>query len=400
MKFQDLFIFSSYSIIAQRMRSFLTSLGIAIGVICVIFLTGVGEGMQSYIISQFSQFGTNIIGISPGKTETMGMPMGAIGGTTRPLTFEDAEALERLPIVDVAVPVSGGSAEIEYKDKKRRSMVVGTGADYDVIVKATDMLGEYLPHDNPKSPRSLAVLGPKMRDELFYDTNALGQIVRVNSERFRVIGVLPPKGDFLGMDLDDAIYIPIGKFQTMFNKNTFQEIDVVYYENVQPEEAVASIKRLMIDRHGVEDVTITTQEQMMETLGDIMKWLKFTVAAFGGISLLVGGVGIFTIMTVAVNERTSEIGVLRAIGASRKRIRDVFLLEAMFLAILGAMLGLLIGFAAVNITLVLYPDLPIAIAWDYILYAVLISLAIGLLAGFLPARAAARLDPVEALRTD
>ena len=202
------------------------------------------------------------------------------------------------------------------------------------------------------------------------------------------------------MDLDDAIYIPIGKFQTMFNKNTFQEIDVVYYENVQPEEAVASIKRLMIDRHGVEDVTITTQEQMMETLGDIMKWLKFTVAAFGGISLLVGGVGIFTIMTVAVNERTSEIGVLRAIGASRKRIRDVFLLEAMFLAILGAMLGLLIGFAAVNITLVLYPDLPIAIAWDYILYAVLISLAIGLLAGFLPARAAARLDPVEALRTD
>ena len=400
MKFQDLFIFSSYSIIAQRMRSFLTSLGIAIGVICVIFLTGVGEGMQSYIISQFSQFGTNIIGISPGKTETMGMPMGAIGGTTRPLTFEDAEALERLPIVDVAVPVSGGSAEIEYKDKKRRSMVVGTGADYDVIVKATDMLGEYLPQDNPKSPRSLAVLGPKMRDELFYDTNPLGQIVRVNSERFRVIGVLPPKGDFLGMDLDDAIYIPIGKFQTMFNKNTFQEIDVVYYENVQPEEAVASIKRLMIDRHGVEDVTITTQEQMMETLGDIMKWLKFTVAAFGGISLLVGGVGIFTIMTVAVNERTSEIGVLRAIGASRKRIRDVFLLEAMFLAILGAMLGLLIGFAAVNITLVLYPDLPIAIAWDYILYAVLISLAIGLLAGFLPARAAARLDPVEALRTD
>jgi putative ABC transport system permease protein len=382
------------------MRSFLTSLGIAIGVICVIFLTGVGEGMQSYIISQFSQFGTNIIGISPGKTETMGMPMGAIGGTTRPLTFEDAEALERLPIVDVAVPVSGGSAEIEYKDRKRRSMVIGTGADYDVIVKATDMLGEYLPHDNPKSPRSLAVLGPKMRDELFYDTNALGQIVRVNSERFRVIGVLPPKGDFLGMDLDDAIYIPIGKFQTMFNKNTFQEIDVVYYENVQPEEAVASIKRLMIDRHGVEDVTITTQEQMMETLGDIMKWLKFTVAAFGGISLLVGGVGIFTIMTVAVNERTSEIGVLRAIGASRKRIRDVFLLEAMFLAILGAMLGLLIGFAAVNITLVLYPDLPIAIAWDYILYAVLISLAIGLLAGFLPARAAARLDPVEALRTD
>ena len=192
----------------------------------------------------------------------------------------------------------------------------------------------------------------------------------------------------------------MAKFQTMFNKNTFQEIDVVHYENIQTEEAVASIKRLMIDRHGVEDITITTQEQMLETLGDIMKWLKFTVAAFGGISLLVGGVGIFTIMTVAVNERTSEIGVLRAVGASRKKIQDVFLLESIFLAILGAALGLLIGFAAVNAALIFYPDLPIAIAWDYIVYAVVISLAIGLLAGFLPARAAAQLDPVEALRTE
>ena len=399
MKFKDLFLFSSFSIISQKMRSFLTSLGIAIGVICVIFLTGLGQGLQSYIVSQFTQFGSNIIGISPGKTETMGMPLGVFG-TVKPLTFEDAKALERLPVIEFAVPVSAGNGEIEYGEKMRRSMVVGTGADYDVIVDATDMLGEYLPHDNPKSPRSLAVLGPEMRDELFGDVNPLGELVRVNSERFRVIGVLPPKGDFLGFNLDDAIYIPMAKFQTMFNKNTFQEIDVVHYENIQTEEAVASIKRLMIDRHGVEDITITTQEQMLETLGDIMKWLKFTVAAFGGISLLVGGVGIFTIMTVAVNERTSEIGVLRAVGASQKKIRDVFLLESIFLAILGAILGLTIGFASVNLALLFYPDMPIAIAWDYIVYAVVISLAIGLLAGFLPARAAAQLDPVEALRTD
>ena len=399
MKFQDLFIFSSYSVVSQKMRSFLTSLGIAIGVVCVIFLTGLGQGLQTFIISQFTQFGSNIISISPGKTETMGMPLG-IFGTVKPLTFEDAEALERLPVIDVAVPVSGGSGEIEYGERMRRSMVVGTGADYDVIVDAKDMLGEFLPHDNPKSPRSLAVLGPKMRDELFGDANPLGELVRVNSERFRVIGVLPPKGDFLGIDLDDAIYIPMAKFQSMFNVNNFQEIDVVHYERYATEEAVASIKRLIIDRHGSEDVTIHTQANMLETLEDIMKWLKFTVAAFGGISLLVGGVGIFTIMTVAVNERTSDIGVLRAVGASRKKIRDVFLLESIFLAILGALLGLSIGFAAVYVALIFYPDMPIAIAWDYIVYAVFISLAIGLIAGFLPARAAAQLDPVEALRTD
>ena len=399
MKFKDLFLFSSFSIISQKMRSFLTSLGIAIGVICVIFLTGLGQGLQSYIVSQFTQFGSNIIGISPGKTETMGMPLG-IFGTVKPLTFEDAKALERLPVIEFAVPVSAGNGEIEYGEKMRRSMVVGTGADYDVIVDATDMLGEYLPHDNPKSPRSLAVLGPEMRDELFGDVNPLGELVRVNSERFRVIGVLPPKGDFLGFNLDDAIYIPMAKFQSMFNLNNFQELDVVHYERYETEEAVASIKRLIIDRHGSEDVTITTQANMLETLNDIMQWLKFTVAAFGGISLLVGGVGIFTIMTVAVNERTSEIGVLRAVGASQKKIRDVFLLESIFLAILGAVLGLSIGFAAIYVALLFYPDMPIAIAWDYIVYAVLISLSIGLLAGFLPARAAAQLDPVEALRTD
>ena len=399
MKFKDLFLFSTFSIISQKMRSFLTSLGIAIGVICVIFLTGLGQGLQTYIVSQFTQFGSNIISVAPGKTETMGMPLG-IFGTVKPLTFEDAKALERLPVIEFAVPVSAGNGEIEYGEKMRRSMVVGTGADYDVIVDATDMLGEYLPHDNPKSPRSLAVLGPEMRDELFGDVNPLGELVRVNSERFRVIGVLPPKGDFLGFNLDDAIYIPMAKFQSMFNLNNFQELDVVHYERYETEEAVASIKRLIIDRHGSEDVTITTQANMLETLNDIMQWLKFTVAAFGGISLLVGGVGIFTIMTVAVNERTSEIGVLRAVGASQKKIRDVFLLESIFLAILGAVLGLSIGFAAIYVALLFYPDMPIAIAWDYIVYAVLISLSIGLLAGFLPARAAAQLDPVEALRTD
>ena len=370
MKFKDLFLFSTFSIISQKMRSFLTSLGIAIGVICVIFLTGLGQGLQTYIVSQFTQFGSNIISVAPGKTETMGMPLG-IFGTVKPLTFEDAKALERLPVIEFAVPVSAGNGEIEYGEKMRRSMVVGTGADYDVIVDATDMLGEYLPHDNPKSPRSLAVLGPEMRDELFGDVNPLGELVRVNSERFRVIGVLPPKGDFLGFNLDDAIYIPMAKFQSMFNLNNFQEIDVVHYERYETEEAVASIKRLIIDRHGSEDVTITTQANMLETLNDIMQWLKFTVAAFGGISLLVGGVGIFTIMTVAVNERTSEIGVLRAVGASQKKIRDVFLLESIFLAILGALLGLSIGFSAIYVALIFYPDMPIAIAWDYIVYCCL-----------------------------
>ena len=215
-----------------------------------------------------------------------------------------------------------------------------------------------------------------------------------------MIGILPSKGDFLGMNLDDAVYIPIAKFSNMFNRVGFQEIDVIHKDNVTSDEAVASIKRLMISRHGGDDTTIHTQADMLESLGEIMKWLKFTVAAFGGISLIVGGVGIFTIMTVAVNERTSEIGVLRAIGASRRRIRDVFLLESIYLAILGAAMGLVFGFSAIQLSLVVYPDMPIAIAWEYIAYAIIISLFIGLTAGYLPAKSAAQMDPIEALRTD
>ena len=279
-------------------------------------------------------------------------------------------------------------------------MVIGTGADYDIIVGADNMMGKYLPHDNPKTPRAFAVLGPDMRDELFGSKDPLGMSIRVNSERFRVIGVLPEKGDFLGMNLDDAVYIPIAKFNNMFNRVGFQEIDVIHTDNVTSDEAVASIKRLLISRHGGDDTTINTQADMLESLGEIMKWLKFTVAAFGGISLIVGGVGIFTIMTVAVNERTSEIGVLRAIGASRRRIRDVFLLESIYLAILGAAMGLAIGFLAIELSLAIYPDMPIAIAWEYILYAVVISLFIGLIAGYLPAKSAAQMDPIEALRAD
>jgi putative ABC transport system permease protein len=399
MKIKDIFLFSSFSIVSQKMRSFLTALGIAVGVVCVIFLTSMGQGLQDFIVGQFTQFGSNVIAVQPGKTQTMGGPAG-IHGTIKPLSFDDAEAIERLPLIKYAVPVSGANGEIESDTRLRRSLIVGTGADYDQIVGADSMLCQYLPKDNPKTPRSYAVLGPKMRDELFGNENPLGKTIRVNSQRFRVIGVLPPKGDFLGFDLDDAVYLPIAKFNTMFNKNGFQEIDVVHEENATTEEVVASVKRLMISRHGGEDVTITTQADMIETLGEIMDWLKFTVAAFGGISLLVGGVGIFTIMTVAVNERKSEIGIMRAIGASQSRIRDVFLLESIFLSIFGAILGLMTGFMVINLALFVYPDLPIAVAWEYIIFSVFISLFIGLVAGFLPARSASELDPIEALRSD
>ena len=163
MKIKDIFLFSSFSIVSQKLRSFLTALGIGVGVLCVIFLTSMGQGLQDFIVGQFTQFGSNIIAVQPGKTQTLGAPMG-IHGTMKPLSFGDTEAIEKLPLVEYAVPVSGANGEIESDTRLRRSLVVGTGADYDKIVGADTMLGQYLPKDNAKTPRSFVVLGPKMRD--------------------------------------------------------------------------------------------------------------------------------------------------------------------------------------------------------------------------------------------
>ncbi len=387
------------SINSHRLRSGLTALGIAIGIAAVVLLTSLGAGLREFVLAEFSQFGTRIIAINPGRTMTHGTPVGLFG-SSRPITIEDALALETVPGVESVMTYSGGNAEVEGPDRSRRTMVHGVGSAMPEVFKMAVQSGSFLPPEDPRTARSFAVLGSKLRRELFPDGSALGARVRVGGERYRVIGVLEPKGEMLGLDLDDGIFIPTARAQALFNRDGLMEIDIIYGEKTAVVEVVKNVKRAMIARHGQEDFTLTTQEQMIDVMGNILNVLTFAVGALGGISLLVGAVGVLTIMTIAVGERASEIGLFRALGASQGQILALFLAEATVLASVGGVAGLALGSGGAALLHALVPAVPVDTPWSYAVLALVVAGGVGILAGILPARRAARLDPVEALRAE
>ncbi len=399
MSFTDLFRFSRGSLLDQRLRSFLTILGIAVGIGSVVLLTSIGEGIHRYTLAEFTQFGTNLIGINPGKVTTLGTS-GAVLNNVRPLSIEDELALSRIPGVEQTVSVIQGNGPVEYYGRSRRTTILGVGPAASEVWSIRVVKGRFLPEDDLAAPRSYVVLGSKMKKELFHDANPLGKVVRVAGERYRVIGVMETKGQMLGFDLDDAIYIPTVRAMSLFNQQSLMEIDLLYRSGLQSKTIANHAKRILINRHGAEDFTITTQEEMLKVLGSVLDILTVAVGGLGAISLLVGGVGILTIMTIAVNERTPEIGLLRAIGANQKQILLLFLAEAVVLASIGGLAGLVAGAGIAWLLGVLVPALPTHTPWIYCCYAELLAATIGLLAGVLPAKRAAWLDPLEALRAE
>ena len=395
----DFIRFTGRSIVAHRMRSVLTALGIGIGVTAVVLLTSIGEGVNRYVVEQFTQFGTTTLGIQPGKANTFGISASVVN-SVRPLSLEDAEAIARAPYVLHSVPVVSGSASVEAEGRERTVNVFAVGPEFDRAFKFSVRLGTFLPPDDLAQSRPVAVLGSTVYTELYGSKNALGDRIRVGGERYRVVGIMESKGDMLGFDLDDTVYIPAARGLELFGRDGLHEIDALYAEGAPVDEVVAGIKRILVARHGAEDFTIITQQQMLDVLGSIMEVLTLGVAALGGISLLVGGVGIFTIMTIAVRERTQEIGLLRAVGATKSRIAQLFIGEAMLLSALGGVLGLLTGFVIVAFVSVAVPALPAQISPLYVALSELIAIAIGLIAGVLPARHAASLEPLDALRAE
>ena len=382
----------------QRTRSLLTVVGFSIGIAAMVLLSALGEGLRLFVMNEFTQFGSHIVAVNPGKTETFGI--GGLLNTTRPLSLEDASAIAKLPNVEEVVPVVMGNAKIKAGQRGRYIDIAGVGSAADKAWKLELELGSFLPTDDLQRPRSFVVLGSKVRQELFSNANPVGDFVHIGGARFRVIGVTAPKGEFLGTDLDDLVYIPAGKGMQLFNRQSLMEIDIFFNPRATSEVMAAKISKLLIDRHGFEDFTIVTQDQVLATMDNILSILTFAGAGLGAISLLVGGVGITTILMITVNERIAEVGLLRALGGTVGEVRTLFLGEALVLGLIGGICGLLLVALLLLIIFLFVPGLPVALSPKIVLGALAISMLIGLTAGSRPAARAARLTPIDALRAE
>ncbi len=396
----ELIRLAAKAIVSHRLRSILSMIGIAIGVTSVILLTSLGEGTRLYMVEQFSQFGTNIIAINPGKIDTGGIP-GIFGGSTQKLSLDDAEALRRIPGIQDMVPFSFGMARVEAGGRGRSVFVYGVTPDMEEVWRWRVRTGSFWPGGDPRQGFQLAVLGPKVKREIFGSENPLGKFVKIAGTRFRVIGVMESKGQMMGFDLDDAAFIPVTTAMRIFNQDELQEIDLTFAHGREPADVAEAIRLLLRDRHdGKDDVTITTQAAMLETFGNIMNIVTMAVGAIGGVSLLVGAIGILTMMWIAVGERTNEIGLIRSIGATRRQVELVFLTEAAFLAMLGGLLGIGTGLGLCALIRAAVPGLPVHTPMIFVAAAIAVSFLTGIASGVLPARRAAGLDPVEALRAE
>ncbi len=397
---RDLTALALGAVAAHRLRSFLSMVGVAIGIASVILLTSIGEGTRSYILTQFTQFGTHILVINPGKSKTLGLP-GVLGGTTHELLIDDAVALGRLPQIESVVPLAFAQARVEAEGRGRSVFIYGVTPELSQVWQFDVRQGAFWPAGDPHRGSTVAVLGPTLKRELFADGAALGEFVRIAGRRLRVVGIMEPKGDMMGFDLDDAAYIPVSVAMQIFNMNELSEIDAVYASTIPAERAAAAARELLIRRHdGHEDFTLLTQEAMLQVFGNVMDVITMAVGAIAGISLLVGAIGILTMMWISVGERTAEIGLVRALGATRGQVQGLFLVEAAALAVIGGGLGIAAGLGLCGLLRAAVAGLPVETPPEFVVAALGVSLATGLLSGVMPARRAAGLDPIEALRDE
>jgi putative ABC transport system permease protein len=399
MRSADLIRFARDAAIGNPLRASLLVLAMAIGVAAVVVLTALGDGARRYVMGEFSALGSNLVIVLPGRSQTGGFsPGNAITNTTRDLTIDDAQALLRASAVNRVAPLAVGTSEISAGGKLREVMVAGTVSQYVQVRHLSLAQGRFLEAGDWRHGASEAVIGAKVRDEIFGSTPALGQLVRIGDRRFRIVGVLGSSGQGLGMNTDELVFVPVSLAQSMFNSNTLFRILVEAHGRESIDAAKAQVASIIQQRHeGEQDVTVITQDAVLATFDRLLGALTLGVAGIAAISLAVAGILVMNVMLVSVSQRTAEIGLLKALGATGGRIRLLFLAEASMLSLTGAVAGYVLGQLAAAFIRQLYPTFP-AYPPDWAVLAGLgTALVTGILFGVLPARRAAKLDPVQAL---
>lgn len=398
MRTRDIGRFAWRALSAHRGRTLLVVMAMAIGVASVVVLTSLGEGARRYVRNQFETLGTNLILILPGRAETAGAQGVMAGRIPRALTLDDALALRRIRGVRAVTPLNLVSGEIWANGRRRDVAVVGTTTELQDVWKLKVAQGRFLPSQDPRDATFVCVIGTTIQAELFGSRSPIGQWVRIGDRRFRVVGVLTQRGQALGIDIDDLAIIPVASAQVLFNLPSLLRVAV---ETDSREDALRvreEVRRVLRERHGgEEDVTLITEDAVADTFDRVLVALTFALGGIATISLAVAGILIMNVMLIVVSQRTNEVGLLKAIGASAAQIRLLFFAEAAMLSAVGGVAGLIIGMLGSFAIRRVYPALPaFAPVWA-VIAAMLMALATGIIFSVLPARRASQLQPALAL---
>ncbi len=391
------------ALLANKLRSLLTMLGIIIGVGAVIAMISVGMGVRKNVTDSIASLGSNMLVIMPGSANRGGVRSAA--GSTITLKYDDAEAIQkRVRNIDYVSPTVSGSYQIVYGNQNWNSSVTGVTPDYMSIQSLKVQSGSFITESDMSKRNRVAVIGTTVASNLFGTENPVGKNIRVNNAPYKIIGVLAAKGQSsMGRDQDDVVIIPLTTAQERMLGITYvQSINVQVTSQDKMDQAQSEIETLLRQRHRItggkeDDFTVRNLTSLMETMSQTTGMITLLLGSIAGISLIVGGIGIMNIMMVSVTERTREIGIRKALGATFRNIMMQFLIESVVISVIGGMIGIILGCAA-SMAISVVGDFSTVITIAPILISFFFSVGIGLFFGIYPARKAAKLDPIEALR--
>ncbi|WP_206486419.1 ABC transporter permease [Thalassotalea sp. G2M2-11] len=399
MRLSDNYHYCYLALIRHRIRTILLLLAVAIGVTSVLLLTSLGEGARLFITQEFSNLGNQVMVVLPGKKETTGGSVPIYGTSPRDLTIEDADALSRISTIEQTAPIIAGTALVSYQGLSREVITIGSSTAFFHIRNLSLSRGQMLPQTSNVRASAVCVLGFKLKQQLFGNKTAIGQWLKIGGQRFRVIGLLEERGESMGLDMRDMVIIPIRSAESLFNAPSLFRILLTLKQAGSEAYTEQQIRAVIAKRHdGEDDISIVSQNALLTSFNKIISLVTMAIGAIAAISLIVAGFLIMNVSYVSVSRRKSEIGLLKALGASQSEVKRLFLTESSILVGLGVMIGISLGYSVVFIATQVWPNFPLSIPWWATVSSALLAFIVGILFSWLPASIAAKQDPVIALR--